>query len=364
MKTDPDGSVVVASVEDIHEGKSAPLLILDRVTVFLDRVGMGDGPVRWEQIGNGQSNVTFRLRRGRHDVVLRRGPRPPLPPSTHDMIREARVQSILHRSGFPVPHVLAVCEDPTLLGVPFYLMEYIDGTVITDKTPTAFDSAPERLRVSERVVDSLVELHGVDIDVPEWSTLGRPAGYLARQVQRFAALSRQATQRDLAAVDQLAEWLGRHLPESQTPAVVHGDYRLGNVMFRSDAPATVRAVLDWEMATLGDPLADLGYLTATWADARFQPTVMELTPVTRDGAYLDRDGVIARYADQRDVDVSALPWYQALALWKSAIFSEAIYNRWRNGERADDATFASALEHGVSRLLDAAAEAAGIVLTR
>jgi aminoglycoside phosphotransferase (APT) family kinase protein len=212
----------------------------------------------------------------------------------------------------------------------------------------------DRRRGSEAVVDVLVRLHEVDVTTGELSRLGRPTGYLDRQVARFAGLWSQSTQREIPEVGAIADWLAAHVPASARASVVHGDYRLGNLMLASDAPPQVLAVLDWEMATLGDPLADLGYLTATWAQAGSEPTVMELSPVTSQPGFLTRDELISRYEELTGVGTADLGWYQALALWKAAIFSEAIYTRWLRGERPDDQTFGPSLELGVPRLLEAA----------
>ena len=200
--------------------------------------------------------------------MLRRGPRPPLPKSTHDMVREARIQLVLAPPGCPFRDILAVCEDDAVLGVPFYVMEHLDGTVITDTVPPHLDAPEQRRATSAAVVDTLVG------PALTWTSpaarspaIGRPEGYLERQVARFASLWDVNTTRDVPAVGRLASWLADNRPESQRNSVVHGDYRIGNLMFAPDAPPRVTALLDWEMATLGDPLADLGYLTATYADA-------------------------------------------------------------------------------------------------
>jgi aminoglycoside phosphotransferase (APT) family kinase protein len=355
----PDGVEVVADRIAATHLVSPPLLVVEPVVAVLDELGIGAGPLAWQRIGDGQSNVTYLLERGGARVVLRRGPRPPLPRSTHDMVREARVQAVLGAEGVPVPRILGVVEDLDVLGVPFYLMEHLDGEIITDRIPAALSAEADRRATGEAVVDALVRLHRLDVTQGELATLGRPDGYLERQVGRFASLWEGTTRRDIPDVARLADWLAAHRPDSARAAVVHGDYRMGNLMFARDAPPRVAAILDWEMATLGDPLADLGYLTATWAQAGSEPTTMELTPVTAEGGYPDRAGIVARYQEATGADVSGIAWYQALALWKAAIFSEAIYVRWLDGERPGDA-FAPGLERGVPRLLEAARGFAGL----
>lgn len=336
-----------------------PLLVLDALTAFLDENGIGAGDLEVQRIGEGQSNVTFAVRRGDTRVVVRRGPRPPLPRSTHDMIREARVQQFLAGHGIPVPQILAVCTDETVLGVPFYVMEFLDGYVITDDIPDALNSPEGRRDTGHALVDLLVQLHRVPVDSPAAQALGRPVGYLGRQVERFGALWQGNTTRDLPVVARLGSWLAATLPESQAAAVVHGDYRMGNLMFAPDGTARVRALLDWEMATLGDPLADLGYLVATYAEPGRPSSVMELTSVTRQPGYPSRAELVDRYAAGSGLDVAALPWYETLALWKAAIFCEAIHTRWLHGERPDDTRFAPSLTEGVPRLLELAEDSAG-----
>ncbi|MER6345246.1 phosphotransferase family protein [Streptomyces sp. NPDC001595] len=363
MHTVPDGVEVVASREAARHLESPPLLIVDAVTAFLDTHGVGHGPITWQRIGDGHSNITYLIERGGDRVVLRRGPRPPLPRSTHDMVREARVQKALRGHGVPVPEIVAVCEDVSLLGVPFYLMSHLDGTVVTDTVPAHLSSLEQRGATSVAVVDALVALHRIDVTEGELASLGSPDGYLRRQVDRFSGLWEVNASRGLPAVERIADWLGRNLPASQAAAVVHGDYRMGNLMFAPRSPASVMAILDWEMATLGDPLADLGYLTATYSEAGVPGTPLELTPVTLAPGYFTRLQLAERYRSHTGLDLTALPWYQALALWKAAIFCEAIYTRWRRGERPDDTDFAPSLETGVPRLLTMAAQYAGLIAT-
>ena len=359
MQTVADGLETVRTSAEAAALPSPPLLVLDPVREWLDARGLGAGPLAWERIGDGQSNITYRIQRGQDSFVLRRGPRPPLPRSTHDMVREARIQQILAAEGVPVPAILAVNEDDSLLGVPFYVMEYVDGLVITDAVPDALSSPDQRAATSTALVDYLIRLHSVSTDSGPLASFGKAEGYLARQVQRFAGLWEINTTRHLPEVELLAEWLAANLPDSQRAAVLHGDYRLGNLMFAPSAPARVVAGLDWEMAAIGDPLADLGYLTATYAEPGSATSPMELTSVTRAPGYLTRDELVERYRNGTGLDVAALPWYQALALWKASIFCEAIYTRWLRGQRPGD-RFAPALETGVPQLLADARKAAGL----
>jgi aminoglycoside phosphotransferase (APT) family kinase protein len=344
---------VVDSREDAAALALPPLLVLDAVREFFDAHKLGFGPLEVDRIGDGQSNVTYRIIRGDETYVLRRGPRPPYPKSAHDMVREARIQRLVRAAGVPVPRIVAVCEDDSTLDVPFYVMEFVDGEVITNRIPPQFDPVEERRATAFAAIDAMVALHRIDVRSGELATLGRPDGYLERQVRLFSSLWDGNTQRDLPEVALIGDWLAANRPESQMASVVHGDFRLGNLMFNSNPPITVAAILDWEMATIGDPLADLGYFTATYAEPGAAPTPMDLTPVTRETGYPSRVELIARYAQQLPLDLSQLHWYQTLALWKAAIFCEAMYTRWLHGERPGD-DFAPTLEEGVPTLLRAA----------
>ena len=350
MITAPDGSEVVATAADAH-GLS-PLLVVDAVVGYLDDCHIGSGPLSWARIGDGQANVTYRLRRQGADVVLRRGPRPPFAPSTHDMVREARILRVAGAHGVPVPEVLAVCEDESILGVPFYLMRWLDGDVLTDSTPEGMRSAPQA--VGAELVRGLAAVHSIDIDDPEVAALGRPDGYLERQLHRFAALWDANTSRTLPLAEVLWRWLVDNRPQTQRNVMVHGDYRLGNVMFYPSGPARLLAILDWEMSTLGDPLADLGYMAVTYSEPGEERLPVQMTTMTCSPGHLSRSDLIAEYAKYVDLDLEMLPWYQTFALWKAAVYCEAIYARWLRGERPEDTVFAPSLEAGVPDLLRAA----------
>jgi aminoglycoside phosphotransferase (APT) family kinase protein len=353
VTTVPDGIEVVATRAEAESLALPPLLVVDSLTEYLDGQGIGSGGISWERIGDGQSNITYRITRDAASIVLRRGPRPPHPRSTHDMVRESRIQRLLGRAGVAVPRILATCDDESILGVEFYIMEFLEGIVITDTIPVPLDSLEQRRATAFAAVDTLVELHKVDVSTGELAAFGRPEGYLGRQVSLFSSLWTQNTTRSVPRIEAIGTWLSENLPENRQASVVHGDFRLGNLMFSSSAPATVMAILDWEMATIGDPLADLGYLTATYSTPGAARTPMELTPITREPGYPSREELITRYQQQLPGDHSTLPWYQTLALWKAAIFCEAMYTRWLNGERPGD-TFAPTLELGVPALADAA----------
>ena len=350
MHESPDGREAVATVLEAVSLTSPPLLVLDLLRDYMDRRALGTGPLRWSRIGEGHSNITYLIRRGDESFVLRRGPRPPYPDSAHDMIREARVQRILGSAGIPVPDIVAVCDDESVLGVPFYIMDYIEGVVITDSIPSHLDAADQRAATTFAAVDGLVALHSLDASRPEIRSIGRADGYLERQIRRFSSLWASVTRRSLPEVEIIRDWLARSVPSTQRTAVVHGDYRIGNLMYSPDPPARVSAILDWEMATIGDPLADLGYFVATYATRPSRSNPMELTSVTGLPGYPTRGDIVSRYAAATGLDLSNLDWYQVLALWKAAVFCEAIYVRWQKGQRPNDA-FGPTLRDGVPALL-------------
>jgi aminoglycoside phosphotransferase (APT) family kinase protein len=337
---------------------SAPLIVPAAVEAFCDEHGIGAGPIAYEPLGDGHSNITYLIRRGTERFVLRRPPRPPLPPSAHDMVRESAIVAALHGAGARVPRVLAVCTDPALLGVPFYLMTLAAGVPVDEVLPAAIDTPAERAALGREFVDALVELHSIDVEAAGLASFGRPEGYLERQVRRFLSLWEVNRTRDLPLVAEVGAFLGAHVPVSGPPTVVHGDYRVGNLLVAVDAPARVAAIVDWELATVGDPLADLGYLVSSYVD-RDTVTgrgIVGLSPVTRGEGFPTRAELAAYYAERSGRPVSGLAWYECLAHWKAAIFCENMYGRFLAGDRDDD--FARLMETGVPAKLEAAAAAA------
>jgi aminoglycoside phosphotransferase (APT) family kinase protein len=332
-----------------------PLLVLDPLLAFLDTHGLGEGDVQVAPAGEGHSNVTYALTRGEAELVLRRPPRGPLPPSAHDVLREARVLSALAGRA-RVPAVLAVCDDPSLIGAPFYVMEKLEGDVVTSAVPDRLDTPDERAHVGEQLVDALVKVHAVDWRAAGLEGFGKPTGYLERQLRRFLGLWEHNRTRDIPAVESVAAWLAANLPNPSPPTpatVVHGDYRLGNTMFARQAPARLIAILDWEMATIGDPLADVGYLCAVWVDRRDPPGGMfELSGVTREEGFPLREELIARYEERSGRSIPDIRWYRTLALWKSIVFMEGNYKRAVSG--ATDDPYLKGFGEGVLVLADRA----------
>jgi aminoglycoside phosphotransferase (APT) family kinase protein len=349
---------VVDTAQDAAALELPPLVVRAPLEAFLDDHGIGSGRVEADRIGEGHSNITFLIRRGDARVVLRRPPRPPLPPSAHDVLREARLLRALASTPVRTPPVLASCDDESVLGVPFYLMEEMQGDVITSSIPEPLDNPAERRRLSEELVDRLVDIHAVDWRACGLEGYGKPAGYLERQLRRFGGLWEYNKTRDLAIVEEVHGWLAANLPESPSSTIVHGDYRLGNVMVAHGAPAHLEAIFDWELSTIGDPLADLGYFTVTWVQAGDPeaPGFGSLNAATRHEGFMTREELIARYEQQSGRSMSALNWYQALALWKAAVFMEGNYRRFVMG--ASDDQYLALFDEGVPALAEKAREVA------
>jgi aminoglycoside phosphotransferase (APT) family kinase protein len=328
----------------------SPLIVEDKVEAFLDTHALGEGPVTATRIGDGGgSNFTFLIERGGERFVLRRPPRPPLPPSAHDMVREAGLQNAIRAAGFTrLADIVAVCEDDSVLGVPFYVMRWLDGHVVTNELPPGLDD-PHALGMD--LVDTLREIHAADVSHPELAKFARPGNYNERQVRRFTQLWAINKTRELPAVEEVGAYLAAHTPEQLGPTVVHGDYRLGNMMTSGNR---IVAVLDWEMGAIGDPRADVGYLLATYTEPNGAHSPLGSSPVTGEPGFPSRAELVARYGD-----VGPLAWFEALALWKAAVFCEAIYGRFIRGELGAEDTRAAIFEHAVPLLANTALERLG-----
>ena len=362
MTRAPSSGDVVETVSRVTAGARPPLLVLDRVRAFLDERGLGAGEVRASRIGEGGgSNFTFLLERDEGRFVLRRPPRPPLPPSAHDVVREARLQLALRGAGFSrLPTIRSVCDDDSVLGVPFYVMDYLEGHVPTEELPRGLESAPARRALADDLVDCLVEIHEADVTTPGLAAFARPGSYNERQVRRFAQLWEVNKTRDLPGVERVGGRLAETAPAPLSETVVHGDFRLVNTMVARSGPSRVVAVLDWEMGAIGDPRADVGYLLATYSEPGGARNPLGTSPVTALPGFPDKAELVERYIAASGRDVEPLAWFEALALWKAAVFCEAIYGRFVRGELGAEDERAARFEQGVPRL----AEAAGSALDR
>ena len=331
----------------------------ERLTAHVAATLPGDGPITVERLAAGHSNLTFVVGRDGREWILRRPPQGPLLPTAHDVIREYRVMDLLRRSGcgVRVPAVTLACEDPDVIGAPFYLMERVGGEVIRERLPD-WAGEEQRRAIAFEMVDALAELHSAPVEPFVDAGIGKPSGYLARQLRRWRGQREGAKTRELPDYDVLSAWLDEHLPMDAGTAVVHGDYKLDNVVMSADGPR-LTAILDWEMATVGDPLADLGYLMSFWIEAGEVDEFAEVAGnVTKEPGFPTRAEMVERYAARSGRDVSDLTAYVVLAVWKLAILLEGSYSRHLAGT-TDDPFFAL-LDKGVPALLARARTVAGV----
>jgi aminoglycoside phosphotransferase (APT) family kinase protein len=293
--------------------------------------GATDQPLTAELIAGGRSNLTYSISDGTNTWVLRRPPLGHVLPTAHDMAREYRVMTALAGTGVPVPRTDALCEDLDVNDAPFYVMEKVEGVIYRDGEALTGLDADQARRLSEELVDVMARIHGVDYARVGLGEFGHPDGYLERQIRRWGQQWERSKTRELPGVDELARRLQAALPESGPPSIVHGDYRLDNTMMSSTDPGTIVAVLDWEMSTLGDPLADLGLFLLYWGNAGAQVIATGAAMDARAG-FLTSDEVVERYAQQSGRSVDALDWYVVFASFKLAIIVEGIHARFRMGK--------------------------------
>ncbi|ARF54569.1 phosphotransferase family protein [Streptomyces gilvosporeus] len=307
-----------------------PGLDLARLRAHLDRErpGLAAGPLRAELIEGGRSNLTYRVTDGVSSWVVRRPPLGHVLATAHDMRREHRVISALHATPVPVPETLLLCEDEAVIGAPFYVMELVEGTPYRTAAQLAPLGAERTHAVVLSLVDTLVDLHAVDPQAVGLADFGRPEGFLERQLRRWGKQLSASKNRELAGIDELHETLGRRLPASPAPAVVHGDYRLDNVLVGADD--TIKAVLDWEMSTLGDPLTDLGLLVMYSQDLGLAQSPVSTTSGA--AGHPSPAELIERYAARSGRDTSHISWYTAFAWFKLAVILEGIHYRFTLGQ--------------------------------
>jgi aminoglycoside phosphotransferase (APT) family kinase protein len=311
-----------------------------------------------EQFPAGQSNLTYLLHTDDWEAVLRRPPLGPLAPRAHDMLREAGILARLHPVYSLAPRPLLVCEDAALIGAPFYVMERRHGVVLDQELPDGWPASRQlHAAITQSLVRGLVDLHAVDWRAAGLDAIGRPDGYLRRQVAGW--LDRFARVRTFEAfeVEPLTRWLEDNLPQSPPATVIHNDYKLNNVLLDAGEPRRLSAVLDWEMATLGDPISDLASLLVYWTEPGEEEMLGGLKSVTADLTFPRREQVAELYARLSGRDLGDIDWYVAFAYFKVAVICQQIFYRWNVGQTRDD-RFAS--HEGVARrLLARAAEVAG-----
>jgi aminoglycoside phosphotransferase (APT) family kinase protein len=291
------------------------------------------------QFSGGKANLTYLLTfPDGTDLVLRRPPLGPVAAGSHDMSREYRVLSRLWASFPKAPRALAFCEDPEIIGGVFFVMELREGVVVREEVPDEFGGgadASANLRLSETVINTLAELHAVDPASCGLDDLGHPEGFLERQVQGWAQRWERAKDEDYPVADEVASWLERNVPRSPSPTLLHNDWRLDNMAVSSTDPGTCTAVFDWDMATRGDPLADVGTLMASWYDPGEERSVLSPMPTDVPG-WLRRRPALERYGEASGRDMNDIDWYVVFGTWKLAIVLQQIYIRWLRGQTADE----------------------------
>ena len=309
-----------------------------------------------EQFPGGHSNLTYLMRAGGREYVLRRPPLGPVAPKAHDMAREYNVLRSVHPVFPRAPRPILLCQDESVIGAIFYLMERRQGLVLRREMPPEFAGIPDvGRRISEAFVDCLADLHSVNAGAV---MLGRPAGFLERQVHGWAERWQRARTEELLAMDRLIAWLTARLPISGPATIVHNDYKLDNIMLAPGDPGQIEAVLDWEMTTVGDPLVDLGCVLCYWSQANDPEVRREaISAITAEPGWYTRSAIAERYAARTGLDVSGLGYYEVFGLFKVAVVLQQIYFRYRRGQTRDE-RFAQ-FDVRVRGLVEAAVEVAG-----
>jgi aminoglycoside phosphotransferase (APT) family kinase protein len=331
---------------------------IDRVGVedwFQANVPEAESPLSFERIAGGRSNLTFAVRdAGGRAWALRRPPLGKLVSSAHDMAREYKVISALQETPVPVAPAVGLCEDDSVNGAPFYVMGFVEGPILRSAKDAERFDRPDRQAIGERVVDTLVAIHAVDPDEVGLGDLGRKEAYVERQLKRWQGQWEKWKTRELPLVEDVHDRLAARIPEQGPAAIVHGDYRLDNMIL---APTgEVAAVVDWELCTLGDPLADVGLLLVYWSEAgdEFMPL---LAPATILPGFPTREEVRDLYAERSGRDLGGIDFYRALACWKLAVILQGVYARYAAGQYGETDEGFKEFAKVVDRLAEAADEA-------
>ncbi|MDR7300365.1 phosphotransferase family protein [Haloactinomyces albus] len=336
-----------------------PGLDLARLRNHLDAQlpGLVQGPLTGELVQGGRSNLTYIVGDGIHRWVLRRPPLGHVLATAHDMSREYRVMTALEGTEVPVPGTYLLCDDEDVIGAPFYVMEYVSGTVFRDPQQTESLSIERRKDLSLRLMDVLADLHALAPAEVGLDDFGRPDGFLERQVRRWGKQLEASRSREITGIDELRDQLAARLPATRRATIVHGDYRLDNVLVGDDD--RIRAVLDWEMATLGDPLTDLGLLVVYWEGF----SGIEQNPITKgigpEYGFPPARELLERYTQRSGADLSELGWYTAFGFFKIAVILEGIHYRFTHNQTVGEgfdhvgALVAPLVEQGLATLKEA-----------
>jgi len=300
--------------------------------------GLPEGKLEVWQFPSGASNLTYLLKIGDWEGVLRRPPLGPVPPKAHDMERESRLLMKIHEAFTLAPKPYFFTDDESIIGAQFYVMERRKGVIVDDEFPEGTETSEELCRgMSRMVADTLVELHAVDWREAGLEDLGRPEGFLQRQVKGWIGRYDEAKTEEIEEVGPLTDWLTKDIPESPDPTIVHNDYKLNNLVLNPDDLTEVRAVLDWEMTTIGDPLFDLAVSLSYWVEPDDPQELKEVLPtVTDTPGFITRKEFIDYYAEKSGRDLSRIHWYMVFGYFKLAVILQQIYARWHKGQTKDE----------------------------
>lgn len=331
---------------------------VDKVSAWLvDNIDGARAPFSFDLIAGGRSNLTYRVTDADGTrFVLRRPPLGHVLATAHDMAREFRIIAAVGSTKVPVPRALGLCTDENVNGANFYVMSFVDGVVLDSADKAAALPTELRPAAAHHLIDVLAELHAVDVDVVGLGDLARRDGYIERQLRRWSTQWENSKTRDLPEIDEVVRRLSSHVPRQQGVVIAHGDYRFGNCL-TDVASGRIAAVLDWELCTLGDPLADLGYLGVYWSDG--PSNALRANDPTPAGGFPPYRDLVERYADRTGRDVSAVDYYVAFSCWRLAVISEGVYARYLHGamgkqEGIDLSTMKMGTEGLVQRALEAA----------
>jgi aminoglycoside phosphotransferase (APT) family kinase protein len=329
------------------------IINVERLQKFLDDKLPGQGqPLEIHQVPGGATNLLFKLSRAGQQWALRRPPKVKISPTAHNMMRESRVLGALADTNVPHPKLAVACDDKSIIGDDFYVMEWIDGFSPRDPLPPPFDKDTKaRAGLGFQLVDGIAKLASVDWQAKGLQDFGRPEGFLQRQTSRWLGQLEQYKTREIPGIDRVAKWLNENIPPMSTPGIFHGDYQFVNVLFYHGAPAKLAAIVDWDMATIGDPLVDLGWVLGGWPDPG-EENVWTNYLTQREGLP-PRAELAEYYARHTGRDVTHIKYYIVLALFKIAVLMEGHYNR---AVKTNDAPRRSSLEITVPRYIRRAEE--------
>jgi aminoglycoside phosphotransferase (APT) family kinase protein len=329
--SDPPETIPIREGEDFDHARLAAYV--------KGKLPASNQPLEVVQFAGGHANLTYLLRYGDTEYVLRRPPLGPVAPTSHDMGREYRVLSVLYKGYRYAPRAFLYCEDPSVIGAPFFVMERRRGVVVRRVIPPQWGGGSDAVinrKISEVLVDTLADLHDVDPHAVGLADLGKPDGFMRRQIDGWLARYERAKTKELVIATEMAEWLRAHLPASPTPTLLHNDWRLDNMMLDANDPGRCEAVFDWDMCTTGDPFADLGTLLSAWTEAsEGSPGSGQVGMPSHTPGFLTRREAVERYGKRRRIDVGNVPYYYVFGIFKIAVVLQQIYYRYHVGQTKD-----------------------------